>query len=264
MSVPEGFTPKSVKRPRMQVEEQLRDAIASGQLRQGEKLPSEAALAELFGVSRATVREALRSLVSAGLIRTQPGAVGGSFVQKVGPDELSEMIATSMRSTLALGTIEHDEVATVRGMLEIPSARLAAENRTDDDLAAIQEVLDREREVAFDDPARAELEVKFHSLIARASHNNALTAVLGALRIVAQPALDQTAVGTARAVVRHHADIFEAIESGDPDAAEEAARKHLDHLAQAGRRSSVSKETGRKGTRPKSGGTRRTRATRAS
>lgn len=227
-----GFTPKSVKRPRMQVEDQLRDAIAGGQLRQGEKLPSEVALAELFRVSRATVREALRSLAAAGLISTQPGATGGSFVRSIGAAELAEMIAASMRATLELGTIDHDEISAVREMLEIPAARLAAVNRTEEDIAAIREILDSERGATFEDPAVPPLDVQFHYRVARASHNHVLAALLGALHELTQPVrLVRHSADSARAAVRQHRDLLEAVVAGDPDAAEEAARAHLEHIA---------------------------------
>src|SRR5947199_10053494 len=83
------FTAKRVTRPRIQVEEQIKDAILSGQFGQGDKLPPETQLAEQFGVSRPTLREALGSLVSAGLIRKIPGVAGGSFVNSVTADSLS-------------------------------------------------------------------------------------------------------------------------------------------------------------------------------
>jgi DNA-binding transcriptional MocR family regulator len=78
-----AFQPSRVRRPREQVEEQIREAILSGAFRQGDKLPSETQLAEQFSVSRTTVREALRALAAAGLISKVPGVAGGSFVQSV-------------------------------------------------------------------------------------------------------------------------------------------------------------------------------------
>lgn len=226
------FNPTSVKRPRLQVEEQLRDAIAAGQLQQGDKLPSEAGLAELFGVSRATIREALRSLAAAGLISTQAGATGGSFVRQIGPAELAEMIAASIRATMVLGTIDHSQVSAVRAMLELPAARLAAMNRSDADVAAIREVLDSERAVNVEDPSVAPLDAMFHYLIARATQNDVLAALLGALHELVQPVrLVRHSAESARAAVRQHRDILEAVAGGDPDRAETATRAHLEHIA---------------------------------
>ncbi|MCA3749647.1 MAG: winged helix-turn-helix transcriptional regulator, partial [Rubrobacter sp.] len=78
-----AFKPAPVRRAREQVESQLREAILSGTFRSGDRLPSELELAKSFGVSRTTVREALGSLASAGLISKVPGASGGSFVRRV-------------------------------------------------------------------------------------------------------------------------------------------------------------------------------------
>ena len=86
------FKAKQVTRPRDQVEQQLREAILEGHFAQGDKLPPETELATQFGVSRPTVREALGALVSAGLIRKIPGVAGGSFVNTVTPDSLSQML----------------------------------------------------------------------------------------------------------------------------------------------------------------------------
>ena len=86
------FKVRQVVRPRVQVEQQLREAILVGQFAQGEKLPPETELARQFGVSRPTVREALGALVSAGLIRKIPGVAGGSFVNGVNPDSLCQIV----------------------------------------------------------------------------------------------------------------------------------------------------------------------------
>ncbi|WAX58365.1 FadR family transcriptional regulator [Jatrophihabitans cynanchi] len=201
-------------------------------MQQGDKLPSEAELAELFGVSRATIREALRSIAASGLILTQPGATGGSFVRQIGPTELAEMIAASMRATLSLGTIDHDQISMVREILEIPAARLAATNRTEDDVTAIRNVLDSERVMTFEDPAVPPLDAKFHYLVARATHNDVLAALLGALHDLTQPVrLVRHSAESAREAVRQHRDILEGIAEGDPDRAERATRSHLAHLA---------------------------------
>ena len=88
------FQAQQVLRPRAQVESQIREAILRGDFSQGDKLPPETELAQQFGVSRPTVREALGSLVAAGLIRKIPGVAGGSFVNSVTPDSLSACSAS--------------------------------------------------------------------------------------------------------------------------------------------------------------------------
>ena len=103
------FKAKEILRPRAQVEHQIREAILQGEFSQGDKLPPETELAQQFGVSRPTVREALGSLVAAGLIRKIPGVAGGSFVNSVTPGSLSRMLSESMDTIVRLGSLDVDE-----------------------------------------------------------------------------------------------------------------------------------------------------------
>src|SRR5918995_2494214 len=112
------FKATQVKRPRDQVEQQLREAILEGHFAQGDKLPPETELASQFGVSRPTVREALGALVSAGLIRKIPGVAGGSFVNTVTPDSLSQMLMQSMDTIVRIGALDIAEITEVRRVLE--------------------------------------------------------------------------------------------------------------------------------------------------
>ena len=139
------FKPQPVARAREQVETQIREAILSGIFKRGEKLPSEAELAENFAVSRTTVREALRSLAAAGLIFKVPGASGGSFVQVIDYRALGAVLGDSIVNTLRLGTVEYDEVAQVRYLLEVPSAKLAATNRSEEDVETLWSIVDRQK-----------------------------------------------------------------------------------------------------------------------
>jgi GntR family transcriptional repressor for pyruvate dehydrogenase complex len=84
---------RRVRKSYEQVADQLRDLIVRGQLRQGGRLPPEATLARELGVSRATVREALRLLAAQGLIRTAKGSGGGSFVTLPTVDHISESLS---------------------------------------------------------------------------------------------------------------------------------------------------------------------------
>ena len=125
---------QKVLRPRQQVEETLRAAILSGELKSGEMLPPETELARQFDVSRTTLREALRVLTSQRLITKVPGARGGNIVQSVDYQSLGAVVMESVDNLLALGTIDFDELADMRQLLEVPSVRLAAAHRSSDDL----------------------------------------------------------------------------------------------------------------------------------
>src|SRR5258705_3368467 len=175
-----AFQAQHVVRPRAQVERQLRDAILTGQFGQGERLPTETKLAELFGVSRPTVREALSGLVAAGLISKVPGISGGSFVNSVTTGGLSETLGESVGTILRLGAVEIGEIAAVRRALEVPAARMAAQSRTSAHLSRMQEILDQQRVITVDDPNVPAYDVEFHSTIGDASGNRLLGAFIRA------------------------------------------------------------------------------------
>ena len=113
------FLPEPVRRPRQQVEEQIRAAIRNGVVKTGQKLPTEVALSRDFGVSRTTVREALRSLVADGLIEKVPGAGGGSFVRVLDHHTFSAELGQDIQNLLQVGSIVYREAAEFRRMLEV-------------------------------------------------------------------------------------------------------------------------------------------------
>lgn len=224
-----GFVLRQVTRPRAQVEEQIREAILLGHFAQGDKLPPETELAEQFGVSRPTVREALQSLVSGGLIRKIPGVAGGSFVNTVTTDSLAQTISESMSFVMRLGALQVGELTEVRRMLEVPAARFAAANRTDQHVARLRSVVERQRTTTIDDPDIPAYDLAFHTTIGDASGNRLLAALVNSLHDATHPAQFLTITpAVARKTVRQHIDILAALEAGRPD---EAAQAMDDHLA---------------------------------
>jgi DNA-binding FadR family transcriptional regulator len=225
------FKVRQVVRARQQVEEQLREAILLGQFAQGDKLPPETELAQQFGVSRPTVREALGALVSAGLIRKIPGVAGGSFVNSVNPDSLSQLLSESMATTLRLGTLNIGEITQVRRVLEIPSARWAAENRTQEHLEELRSIVERQRTTTIDDPDIPAYDRAFHTTIGQASGNRLLAAFVAAVHGVTHPAeyLEVTRE-VARKTVKQHIAITAALEAGNPAGAAKAMAEHLDYV----------------------------------
>lgn len=227
----DAFAPKPVQRPRQQVEDQLRQAILSGALGIGKKLPPEAALAVEFGVSRTTVREALRSLASDGLIEKIPGAGGGSFVRSVDHHSLGSELSEDIENLLRLGSIEYHEVVAVRRMLEVPAARAAATRRSDAEMAELEAIVAEGKALSVDDPSVPELDARFHAVIAHASRNRVLAAFVYALHEVTEPVhhLDLNRE-TGRQTYRQHQALVRAIKKQDPDAAETAMLSHLRYL----------------------------------
>jgi DNA-binding FadR family transcriptional regulator len=232
-SAPDGVVLRPIARPRAQVEDQLRTSITSGAFEPGGRLPSEAQLAEGFRVSRSTVREALQTLAAEGLINKVPGKGGGSFVNVIDHRQLGMTLKDTMGVILALGKLEYAEVGAVRRMLEEPAAALAAVNRSDEHLARLREILEREREIGVEsaDPL-VELDAAFHTTIAEASGNRLLSSLITGLHGMTQPALYPISKDDAKQGWRQHAQIVKAIHGGSADAGRDAMHAHLAWLEQ--------------------------------
>jgi GntR family transcriptional regulator, transcriptional repressor for pyruvate dehydrogenase complex len=226
-----GFKVQPVVRARAQVEQQLKEAILHGQFAQGDKLPAEAELAQQFGVSRPTIREALGALVSAGLIRKIPGVAGGSFVNSVSPDSLSQMLKESMDTTLRLGTLHIGELTEMRRVLEIPSARWAAQHRTEEQLEMLRSIVEQQRTTTIDDPNIPVYDLAFHTTIGQASGNRLLAAFVVAVHGVTHPVeYLKVTPEVGRKTVKQHIRIMAALEAGDSEGAAEAMAVHLDYV----------------------------------
>jgi GntR family transcriptional regulator, transcriptional repressor for pyruvate dehydrogenase complex len=155
---------------------QIRSQLAAGKLPVGTRFPSERALAEQFGVSRNTLREALRSLEHAGLIRLKKGASGGAIVQ----DRSSDAIVSGLLDMYHLGGIRPSDLTQARIMYESIIIRLACANATPADIAALNaniEAADEARK-SGDFGARIDLHIEFHRMLARIAGNPIMVAVM--------------------------------------------------------------------------------------
>jgi DNA-binding FadR family transcriptional regulator len=217
-----------VRKAYEQVAEQLRDLIVGGELSPGERLPIESALAREFGVSRATIREALRVLAAQGLVRTAKGPAGGSFVTLPTVDHISSFVEANVGLLTETRHVTLEELLEARELVEVPAARLAAVRRTQGDLDRLRDT------VPPDTPPLANTEeftfnAEFHSCLLEASRNTLLTVSAQPIFTVLQTHLARSALGRSfhTSIHAHHLRILEAVEAGDADAA--AAEMH-DHL----------------------------------
>jgi len=235
------FNPTPVMRPVDQVRLSIVQAIASGRLRPGDRLPSEHEQARGFKVSRASVREALRSLVEMGLVTTVRGRGGGSFVNRADAEPVARNLGEAMDVLLHIDAINVAELLEARRSLEGTCARLAAERRSEAHLHAIEAVLDEARDGALEDDPWLELDVRFHREVAESAENRVLMVPLAALHATVQPRLNRAikALIVRDSINRQHAAIFEAIRDRDPTAAAAAVDDHIDKLEQMYRRVGV-------------------------
>ncbi|WP_433239674.1 FadR/GntR family transcriptional regulator [Streptosporangium sp. CA-135522] len=207
----------------------LRHRIVSGEFQPGDRLPIEPDLCARYGVSRSTVREALRLLASQNLIRTVRGVTGGSFVAHPDPDHISAYLETSFD----LMRVGIDQLMEIRELLEVPAAGLAALRRTGPDLERLHDCVEgasgREPGEVFE-PNR-----DFHVVLLRAAGNPLL-------EIVARPVFEVLEGRFVRehapraaldGIDREHRDILRHVEASDAEGARRAALTHLGSLRTA-------------------------------
>jgi GntR family transcriptional regulator, transcriptional repressor for pyruvate dehydrogenase complex len=208
----------------------LREQITSGQLRPGERLPTEPELCLRSGVSRSTVREALRLLASQHLIVTTRGVTGGSYVAKPDVVTLAESLSRGVNLMVSATPVGIAELLEVRDLVEVPAAGLAARRHTDADLAALGKALfDPVRD---DTPVKVAAQRAFHEALAAATGNPVYELLARPLYAVATASdiAERAPLRLWRAIDADHRAIVRAVMAGDPVAAERAARVHLANL----------------------------------
>lgn len=213
-----------------QIAAQLREALVSGSLRPGDRLEPEPELAGKFGVSRATVREAIKMLRTQGMLHTSRGAKGGHFVVTPQTRDVAESVSETFGLWFEAGDVSIAEVDEARAVVERACVRLAAERRTDDDMETMEAVLVGQAEPSLSLAEWLDHDTRFHSAIARAARNRLLELPMTAIHIV-RPRTNVILRRPDRpAVLAQHRAMLTAIEKGDPAAAEAALDEHLRYL----------------------------------
>jgi len=201
----------------------LLDEIVAGRLASGSKLPPERTLAERFGVSRPIVREVLRSLAERGFVEILPSR--GTYVREPRPSDGARSLDTSYRRRNA--TIR--ELTEARLMLETYAAGLAAANATAVEVAAMRRCLD-DFAVAGHVLEQARLDLAFHALVVRASHNTVIETMYASITSLTFElmlrSLSDRQVHQAGTPL--HENIWQAIRDRDPDRAVAAMQEHLE------------------------------------
>jgi len=220
-----------VRKAYEQVADQLRELILVGSLAPDQRLPSEAALATQFGVSRATIREALRVLATQSLIRTSKGAGGGSFVSQPSVDNVSDLLSANMSLLGQSEDVSLDDFLEAREYLEVPAARLAAQRRSEAHLDDMQATIP-EQPLSMTTAEQFTHNRDFHSRLVASSGNPMLTIATRPIFSVLQTHLQRSSLGQEELLTinQEHAEILEAVKAGDAEATAEQMLKHLESL----------------------------------
>jgi DNA-binding FadR family transcriptional regulator len=231
---PDMFSPVNVDRVSQVIVDQIKLLIRDGRLQPGDRLPSERELCQRFGVSRVTVREALRVLEAGGLLAIRVGAHGGAFLTSPSTERLSEGLA----DLISFSRLTAANVTEARIIVELGILPLAVERATDDDIAALFAMVD-EAERALDAGAyTVEMSAAFHIKVAECTHNPAIAMLVQSFH---GPLLMSLAESHQSAPMGHrgtdeHRKLAQAIKDRDLAAARKVATTHLDRTARRVRR----------------------------
>ena len=226
------FTPVRRSRSFDEVLRQIEDAIVSRRYQSGDRLPNERDLSQALGVSRSTVREALRVLEVTGVVEIRRGATGGIFVTQ--PD--GQMVGRALESLIRFRGATARELAEFRTSFEGETTHWAAQRADDSDRARLEDLAAQVRALVSLEGSSWEqivdVDVQFHEAVAAASKNQVRLAImLGIYRalqrviVAVAPFVD---AGLRQAVADQLTAIAEAISAGDAERARSVMRQHLE------------------------------------
>jgi len=207
------------------VSEKIRNAILSGEIKAGELLPTETDLAEQFGVTRSTIREAIRLLEHGGIL----GRADRKRLVVTKPQ--TDAIGRSVSSALLMHQVTYEELWQVAMGLEPLASKLACTTATKKDKQLLAANLVLTREVMNDHDALLAAEIEFHDLLAKATHNSALLLARAPLNELFYPVAWGEiirALSPGERILVAHQHIYAAICENNPDKAEEWMKKHME------------------------------------
>ncbi len=228
MQVLKNFSQIVYDSPVDQIIKQIRELITSGQLKPGDRLPSERQLCEKLGVGRTHLRDAIRKLEFYGILKTMPQS--GTFVAGMGLPALQVLI-TDM---LNLQGNDFKSLIESRVILEENIVQLAAENRSDKDLLEIEKAMNEHKKKIMKNELAVDEDFLFHLKIADASKNS----VLKSLMLIIVPDImqyfkrhDVCRDGLSEQAIAQHETIFQSIVERNTKQAGESLRIHLDEIS---------------------------------
>ncbi|MFY0688383.1 MAG: FadR family transcriptional regulator [Cyclobacteriaceae bacterium] len=227
MELLNNFSQIEIESPSDKIIRQIKDLISSGQLKPGDKLPSERLMCERLGVGRTHLRDALKKLEFYGILKTLPQS--GSVVAGLGLPALEGLI-TDM---LSLHGNDFKSLVETRVILEMNAAMLAANNRTETDLIELEHALVAHKEKVSRNESTVEEDLLFHLKIAEASKNS----VLKSLMLIITPDIityfkthDVCGEGRSEIALEQHDMLLKCIKEGDSASAGLLIKEHLSDI----------------------------------
>jgi GntR family transcriptional repressor for pyruvate dehydrogenase complex len=204
----------------------IRGAISSGELRPGDRLPPETELARSLGVSRPTVREALKVLEALNLLESSTGPTGGTFVRTISGMGVADSLKDSMTLLLDIDELTIEELWAARESIETRAVEIAAVRRTERDLATMWGTIESDEYREFDDYFP---DITFHRAIADASGNRLLSLFMLSIHLTLRSLAEHYVLPLQSNQVSQdqHRLIYEAILDRDAKLARAKMEEHL-------------------------------------
>jgi GntR family transcriptional repressor for pyruvate dehydrogenase complex len=222
------FQPAKPRRAYDEILAQIRERVSRGELVPGDRLPAERALAEQFAVSRNTVREALRMLEISGLIQLRRGAAGGAFIAQAD----SSKVASSMSDMLELSQFSLSDLTEARGWLEALIVRVACQRADAEALDALDANVEEVARLseAGDWERKALVNVEFHNLLAEATGNPVMVAMMQGLMDVMTKIVLRLGPTEGDVVLQSRRRLMKHLRDRDVDAAVDEMHNHLQRM----------------------------------
>jgi GntR family transcriptional repressor for pyruvate dehydrogenase complex len=219
---------KPVKKIRVyeEIVGKVKDMIEKGRLKSGDQLPGERELAEVFNVSRSSVREALRSLESQGFLESRQGE--GTYIAS----KPVESLVNPLASFISTEKDSQMELFEMRRVIEPQLAFLAAERATQDDIALMEQALDLQEEAIARGETGTDVDKTFHYIMAKATKNKFLLRMTDSVMDLLSESRDkylQVEGRTEKSIARHR-QVLDAIKAGDGKRAAKLMRAHLEDI----------------------------------
>jgi GntR family transcriptional regulator, transcriptional repressor for pyruvate dehydrogenase complex len=229
---PRGKPQRSSAGASEQIALEIRRWLEEQRLQPGDRIGTEQEMADEFGVSRPTMREALRLLSSSYQIRVGRGRSGGVFVARTPNEGMSRNVSESIALMLAAQSISMEQLLDARLSLEVPLAGRAARNADDDVVARLEQAIaDAVGHQPGTEPFNT-ADTRFHQILAEAAGNDLLRALTAWILEVLQPSLVAhiSSDVDAAAILDQHRAILRAVRRHQHSAAERAMQVHIEYL----------------------------------
>lgn len=215
-----------------QIAEQLRSAIVAGQFKIGQRLPTEDELAKRFGVSRPSVREALKRLAAQNLVRARRGPSGGNFVVQPSYAELAESLSGAATLLVGMGALGIEEIIEARRTLQGSCMQLASSNVKQEHLHGIETALQRQRDPDISDEDFCRADVAFHRALVDATDNGMLRFVMYTVIEALIPVTNMvvTVVRERSDIISLHQQMLDQLRQGDSAGLVASMDQLLDYL----------------------------------